>query len=257
MMHLEGPFLLPYFTAGWPDPKSFVEAVKGAADAGCPAFEIGYPFSDPMADGPTIQATTQEALENGIDLEQCYSLTRDAVEASGLPAVVMTYAQLVYCQGVENFCDRIARSGAQALIVADLPDEESYRVAKACEVSGINLISFCAPTTSAQRRERIVAKAQGFLYLVAAKGVTGERSEIASELPTLIREVKKIAKCPVCAGFGLSKPKQVAKVLQWADGAIVGSAILKKMRENRDQPMREVVKNYIEYLMQGVEEPIC
>lgn len=227
------PAVVPFLTCGWPSPEAFLASVDGLAEAGCPYFEIGYPFSDPIADGPTIQLTSSEALDAGVDLEMCFDLTKKATDRSGLPAVAMTYANLVFYLGLDEFCRRLKEAGGAGLIVPDLSFEESDPVKKACNDHGLELVSFLAPTTAAARRQEVAAAAEGFLYLVAVRGVTGGASASGPELQQLISDAKAHAKCPVMVGFGVKAPEQVSDIIDsGADGAIVGSALLEAVRKS-------------------------
>lgn len=226
------PALVPYLTCGWPTPEIFLDTVDVLAEVGCPFFEVGFPFSDPIADGPTVQSTSTEALERGMELEKCFELTAEATRRAGIPAVAMTYANLVFHPGLEEFCRRLKECGGAGLIVPDLSFEESEPVKQACADHGLELVSFLAPTSSRDRRKVVAEVAQGFLYLVAVRGVTGGTSATGPELKQLIADAKAHAKCPVLVGFGVKEPQQVKDILKaGADGAIVGSALLEAMRK--------------------------
>lgn len=228
-MNLNPPTLIPYFTAGWPQEDSFVEAVTGAAEAGCDLFEVGFPFSDPVADGPVIQKTSAEALAGGVNYKKSLELTTRATETAGIPAVVMTYANLVYHRGVETFCSEIAQAGAVGIIVPDLPLEEAEELLAAAGDHGLCLVQLCAPTTPEARAQRLASASRGFLYLVSVKGVTGDRKELPAELGDMVARAKKHSQVPVCVGFGISTPEQAGLVCRHADGVIVGSALLRHL----------------------------
>lgn len=246
------PAVVPFLTCGWPTPELFLASVKGVAESGCPYFEVGFPFSDPIADGPTIQLTSAEALSAGMNLKRCFELTKQATESSGLPAVAMTYANLVFYQGVENFCRQLKEAGGEGLIVPDLSFEESGPVRLACAAEGLDLVSFLAPTTAPQRRLEVASQAQGFLYLVAVKGVTGGAGAEAGELRELISDAKSKAQCPVLVGFGVRGAEQVEQYLRdGADGVIVGSALLEQVRASAQDP-ESVTRTVKEFL-----EPLC
>lgn len=245
------PAIVPFLTCGWPTPELFLAAARGVAAAGCPYFEVGFPFSDPIADGPTIQQTSTEALAAGMNLDKCFALTEQATRETGLPAVAMTYANLVFYQGLERFCQRLQKAGGAGLIVPDLSFEESEPVREACGKVGLELVSFLAPTTAAARRREVAAQAQGFLYLVAVRGVTGGASAAGDELRSLISDAKSVARCPVMVGFGVRSAQQVEEFLaSGADGAIVGSALLEKVRAAQQTPaaVEAAVKDFLEPL---------
>jgi len=242
------PAIVPFLTCGWPSPEAFLASARGVAKSGCPYFEVGFPFSDPIADGPTIQRTSAEALEAGIDLERCLELTAKATEENGIPAVAMTYANLVFYLGLDTFCRRLKESGGAGLIVPDLSFEESDPVREACAKHGLQLVSFLAPTTAKERRLAVAEAAEGFLYLVAVRGVTGGATQVGEELQELIQQAKSKASCPALVGFGVKSPEQVTDLLKsGADGAIVGSALLEAVRKAGTDP-QEVEKTVTEFL---------
>lgn len=221
--------IVPYFTAGWPDPPGFLEAVEGAARAGCTLFEVGIPFSDPVADGPVIQRTSTEALAMGMTVERSLQLTAMAVERSGMPAVAMTYANLVFRPGPERFCAELKAAGGVGLIVPDLPMEEAESLEKATGQAGLDLIYLATPTTRPERMAELARRTRRFLYLVSVRGVTGGRSELPADLDELIERAVKVAQTPVYVGFGVSTREQVQQILKRAQGVIVGSALLQKL----------------------------
>lgn len=248
------PSIVPFLTCGWPSPEGFLASVRGLAKVGCPYFEVGFPFSDPIADGPTIQLTSSEALEAGMNLKMCFELTAQATRESGIPAVAMTYANLVYHLGLDEFCKRLKEAGGAGLIVPDLSFEESEPVKEACNRHGLHLVSFLAPTTAADRRREVASAAQGFLYLVAVRGVTGGASASGPELQQLINDAKAAADCPVLVGFGVRGPEQVLDILKaGADGAIVGSALLEKVRAagNDGPSIEKAVEEFLSPLVQA------
>lgn len=248
------PAIVPFLTCGWPTPELFLASAEGVAEAGCPYFEVGFPFSDPIADGPTIQQTSSEALEGGIDLEKCFDLTTQATEKTGLKAVAMTYANLVYYLGLDEFCSRLQDAGGAGLIVPDLSFEESSPVKEACARQNLELVSFLAPTTAKPRRAVVAEAAQGFLYLVAVRGVTGGASASGPELKDLITDAKSKATCPVLVGFGVRGPEQVLDIIgSGADGAIVGSALLEKVRasEQSFEAVKTTVRDFLKPLVEA------
>lgn len=248
------PAVVPYLTCGWPSEDGFLQSVQGLVEAGCPFFEVGFPFSDPIADGPVIQHSSAQALEAGMTVERCFALTRKATEASGIPAVCMTYANLVFHAGLENFCQSLAEAGGKGLIVPDLSFEESAPVAEACARHGLELVSFLAPTSAADRRVEVSRQAQGFLYLVAVRGVTGGTTEMSDELSSLIADAKRDCSVPVLVGFGIRSPQQVPTMLEaGADGVIVGTALIEVVREAHEagQPIKEAVRDFLAPLVEA------
>lgn len=252
------PAVVPYLTCGWPSQEAFLETVDGLTEAGCPFFEVGFPFSDPIADGPVIQRSSAQALEAGMSVERCLQLTRQATQRSGKPAVCMTYANLVFCQGVDGFCASLAEAGCVGLIVADLSYEESRPVAEACRAHGLRLISFLAPTSAPERRHEIASQAEGFLYLVAVRGVTGGETRMNQELSQLVAEAKADCEAPVLVGFGIRGPAQVAEMLQaGSDGVIVGTALIEEIQKAHDEgrSIRTAVRDFLRPMVEVGKAP--
>ncbi len=248
------PAVVPYLTCGWPSEDGFIESVQGLVEAGCPFFEVGFPFSDPIADGPVIQHSSSQALDAGMTVDRCFELTRKATEATGVPAVCMTYANLVFHAGLDEFCRRLAEAGGKGLIVPDLSFEESEPVAETCARHGLELVSFLAPTSAAARRVEVAKQAQGFLYLVAVRGVTGGTTAMSDELSTLIADAKRDSTVPVLVGFGIRSSEQVPAMLEaGADGVIVGTALIEAIGKAHEagQPIREAVRDFLAPLVEA------
>lgn len=242
------PAVVPYLTCGWPNEQDFLDSVEAAVEAGCPFFELGFPFSDPIADGPVICRSSAEALEAGMNLERCFELTRKATERVGRPAVCMTYANLVFSLGLEEFCRRLAEAGGRGLIVADLAFEESEPVQQACSKHGLELVSFLAPTSASERRREVASQAEGFLYVVAVRGVTGGVTQMSEELSHLIADAKSASGVPVLVGFGIRGPEQVKSMLgHGADGVIVGTALIEAIGEahEKGRPVKDAVGEFL------------
>lgn len=253
------PAVVPYLTCGWPNPEAFLQSVDGLVDAGCPFFELGFPFSDPIADGPVIQLSSSQALEAGMTVDRCFELTRQATQRAGRPALCMTYANLVFYAGLDNFCQRLAEAGGAGLIVPDLAFEESPPVAEACARAGLELVTFLAPTSASGRRQDVARQAQGFLYLVAVRGVTGGVTEMNSELASLIADAKAACGVPVLVGFGIRGAEQVKSMLdQGADGVIVGTALIEAIgvAHQQGRPIREAVRDFLSPLVQATREAL-
>jgi tryptophan synthase alpha chain len=245
-LNLKSPTVLPYFTAGWPDPERFLAAVEGAARAGCTAFEVGLPFSDPVADGPVIQRTSAQALAQGVDWKRALELTGQACQRSGLPAIAMTYANLLYSQGLPEAMQALAAAGCQALIVPDLTLEEGEPFEQAAQAQGLDLVYLAAPTTPDQRLHLLGQRSRGFLYLVSLRGVTGARAQLPQELDALVERVVAQVDLPVLVGFGISRPEQVAQLSQRAQGVIVGSALQQALEQG--QSSEEFLRPLVEAL---------
>jgi len=220
--------LVPYFTAGDPDLETTRRLVEEAAARGADVIEIGLPFSDPLADGPTIQRAGARALARGISLATLLPVV-ERLSRDGLPAplVLMTYLNPLHRYGLEAAARDLARAGFSGLIVPDLPVDESGPLARATRAAGLDLIGLAAPTSGPDRLRRIARASRGFVYLVALTGITGERAELPPDLVALVRELRAVTTKPICVGFGISTPEQVAAVVRHADGAIVGSAIVR------------------------------
>lgn len=224
--------LIAFLTAGDPRPATtskLVEVLSRHADI----VELGIPFSDPIADGPTIQKATDRALKAGTTPEVALRIIKKIRRKSKMPLVILTYYNILLKPGVENFVKRFASAGIDGIIIPDLPLEESETLSRAAKEHGVDLIFLVTPTTPRERLERIGKASGGFLYLVSLLGVTGARNELSSSVRPLIDEAKKISKVPVVVGFGVSKPEQVADIINaGADGAIVGSAFVNVIERN-------------------------
>lgn len=224
--------LIAFLTAGDPRPAftlRLVEILSKHADI----IELGIPFSDPIADGPTIQKATDRALRAGTTPEAALRLIEQIRRKSEIPLVILTYYNILLKPGVGNFVKRLASAGVDGIVIPDLPLEEAGELLKATEEQEVDLIFLVAPTTPRERLERISRASKGFLYLVSLLGVTGARKELSSSVRPLIGEVKRISKVPVAVGFGISRPEQVADIIKaGADGAIVGSAFVNVIERN-------------------------
>lgn len=215
------PLLIAYICAGDPTPESTPELVELLARAGADVVELGLPHSDPIADGPVIQAAAQRAIEAGMNTDVYFEMA--ARVRAKLPLVFMGYYNMIYQRGLDRFAEDCARSGITGLIVPDLPPEEAGPLRAACQRADVDLIYLVAPNTPAERIPYVAESSSGFLYLVARSGVTGARSEVLASTKTLIERVK--TDLPKAVGFGISTPEQAAEVIRaGADAAIVGSA---------------------------------
>jgi tryptophan synthase alpha chain len=219
--------LMPYFTLGFPDPETSLKVIEAAAEAGADLLELGVPFSDPLADGPTIQRSTQVALSQGMTVMHCLELTA-ALRQRGVkqPLLLMGYANPILAFGLERFAAQAKASGADGFIVPDLPPDEAGELKAACQKHGLALVFLLAPTAEEERIEAVAAHTSGFLYLVSLTGVTGARDGLPDGLQAFIQRVKSVASTPVAVGFGISTPEQAQAVGSMADGVIVGSALI-------------------------------
>jgi tryptophan synthase alpha chain len=230
------PAFMPYFPIGYPTKADSLDAIAALAGNGADLIEVGIPFSDPLADGPVIQRATQTALHHGVTvagvLESIADLRRRGVR---VPLILMGYYNPILRFGPKAFCDAAVAAGADGLIVADLPAEESAEL-EAALGGKMPHLRMIAPTTSADRARRICAAAQGFLYLVSVTGVTGARDRVPPDLPEFIARVRTSAPkgLPLCVGFGIATPDQAAQVGRLADGVIVGTACVRAIGESAD-----------------------
>jgi len=222
--------LMPYMMAGFPDRESSFAVAEAYADSGADLIELGVPFSDPLADGPTIHAAATKALAAGATLETALEVCESV--SARLPVVFMVYSNMVLAQGgAAAFARRAADAGAAGAIVPDLPLEEAGEVREALAAAGLDLVPLLAPTTPPERRARICAAARGFVYVVSTVGTTGERQELPPGLSDLAAATKADAEVPVAVGFGIGTPTQVAEVSGIADGVIVGSRLVRAAGE--------------------------
>ena len=221
---------IPFITCGDPDLATTAAAVRAMAAAGADLVELGIPFSDPTAEGPVIQAANLRALTAGTTTDKVFDLVRDLRRDVTIPFVFMTYANVVFSYGAERFLSTCAEIGVDGLILPDLPFEEKEEFLPLCRQCGVNLISMIAPT-SENRIAMIAKEAEGFLYVVSSLGVTGTRSEIKTDLASIVDVVRRNTAIPCAIGFGISTPEQAHRMASIADGAIVGSAIVKQMAQ--------------------------
>lgn len=235
--------LIAFVTAGDPKPKITPQIVQTLAKH-ADIIELGIPFSDPIADGPTIQGATDRALKAGTTPETVREIIKQIRRTSEIPLVVLTYYNLVSRRGVDEFVRDFTAAGMDGVIIPDLPVEEAGEVLKATKKHGANLIFLVAPTTTPDRLKRICDVSSGFLYVVSLLGVTGARERLSGSVKPLIADVRKISRVPVSVGFGISKPEHVKEVVKaGADGAIVGSAfvnLITKNLKNRKKMLQEL-----------------
>ena len=225
--------LMPYLMGGFPEQATASAVARAYADAGADLVELGVPFSDPLADGPTIHAADTAALAAGATLETV--LETCAAIGARVPVALMVYANMVLAAGPAKFAERVVAAGASGVIIPDLPLEEQAPIRDALEPRGLALIPLVAPTTPPERRARICSGAQGFVYLVSTVGVTGEREQLPPELADLIAAAKEEATVPVAVGFGISSPEQAAAVGALADGVIIGTRLVRGVAEAVDR----------------------
>ena len=221
-----GKAFIPFITCGDPDLGTTAAAVRAAVRNGADLIELGIPFSDPTAEGPVIQGANLRALTGGVTTDQIFELVREIRRDVAIPMVFMTYANVVFSYGAEDFLSTCKDLRIDGVILPDLPFEEKEEFLPLCHKYGVDLISLIAPT-SQNRIAMIAREAEGFLYIVSSLGVTGTRSEIKTDLASIIQIVRENTDIPCAVGFGISTPEQARKMAGISDGAIVGSAIIR------------------------------
>lgn len=244
-----GRLLVPYLTAGFPTAADTSTLMAALARAGADVIELGVPFSDPLADGPTIQGSSQVSLERGGSLEATLDALRAFRATNGdTPVVVFTYLNPVFRYGVDAFLEDAHAAGADGVLLTDLPLGEDPELEARFEEAPLALVRLIAPTTRPDRARRIAGKAQGFLYYISRTGVTGARTELRAELEDEVRELEEAASVPVVVGFGISSPEQAAQVGRVADGVVVGSALIERIREGGAEAAEAFVRGLREAL---------
>jgi len=231
--------LVAYLTGGDPDPKTFVSNATALVEGGADIVEIGIPFSDPIADGPVIQASSQRSLKAGSTPKNVLDLIRELSSQHNVPFVILTYYNLILAMGLEKFVSTAKDSGVSGIVVPDLPIEENDQFHNLALKHGIDNILLAAPNTVQSRLRQILAKSRGFLYLVSLYGVTGPRETLSPQALETLKRVKSLvnSRIPISAGFGISHPDHVRTLMKsGADGAIVGSALVKVVAEHLDSP---------------------
>jgi tryptophan synthase alpha chain len=230
--------LIPYVTAGFPSLDASLAMLRGLAERGARAVEVGIPFSDPIADGPEIQRASEAALGNGVGVDEVLDLVARLRRDSQIPVVLMTYANPVLSTGVESFAARAVDAGVDGVLLSDLPPDESPETWQALDASGLDTIVLVAPTTAPARLPALLARCRGFVYCLARTGVTGRGGGESAGLAERIAEVRRLSALPVAVGFGISTPAQAATLRGVADAVVVGAAF---MRAVADGPPSDAV----------------
>jgi len=243
--------LMPYFTLGYPSRSLSIEIIE-AIDPYCDFLELGVPFSDPIADGPTIQRSTQSSLEAGTTVATCFEMVsqmRDRGVAT--PSFLMGYYNPILAYGEERYVRDAVDVGVDGFIVPDLPPEESGTFQRHVTDAGLGLIHFLAPTSNAERIRLVLSRAEGFVYLVSVTGVTGARRDLDTNLPDFVSSIRQRAKVPVAVGFGISTVEQAASVGEFADGVIVGSALINAVNRAGNKPL--AAELFVRDLLRGLQ----
>ena len=242
---------IPFITCGDPDLETTEQLVYAMERAGASLIELGIPFSDPTAEGPVIQGANLRALSGGVTTDKIFDLVVKIRKNTAIPLVFMTYANVVFSYGTEWFIKRAAEIGMDGLILPDVPFEEKEEFDSVCRKYGLDLISLIAPTS--HDRIRMIAKeASGFIYCVSSLGVTGTRNAITTDIGAMVSLVKEVTDVPCAVGFGISTPEQAAKMCESADGAIVGSAIVKICAEYGKDCV-EKVEEYVRSMVEAIQ----
>jgi len=248
--------LMPFITAGDPDLAFTTAVIKELVARGSHLCEVGIPYSDPIADGPVIQASYTRALQHKIKLGDILKALGDVAPAVTAPLVTMVSYAIVYRHGLERYVDEVAKRNLSGLIVPDLPVEESPQLAKICQARDVSLIQLVTPTTPRDRAVRIAETSTGFLYYVSVAGITGERTALPSDLVDNVGWLHTQTDLPICIGFGISQPEHVKLLAPVADGLIVGSAIVRRIATASEKPREIVLReigDYVAELLKALE----
>jgi tryptophan synthase alpha chain len=241
---------IAFLTAGYPDLATTKKLVLDFAARGVDMIELGIPFSDPMADGPVIQESSQAALKHHVRLVDVLKLVKGLRRTTQIPLLFMSYYNPIFCMGEQRFVEEAAAAGLDGIIIPDLPPEEGRTLNKIAARAGMDPILFVAPTTEPKRLLSIAKAARGFIYYVSVAGVTGARANVPVDMSGHVKRIQRLTKTPVCVGFGVSTPGQVKHVRSIADGVIVGSAIIRKIKECAGDPrLVDKVGAYVTTLM--------
>ncbi len=242
--------LIPYVTVGYPSIDATLKVVPLLAKSGCDIVELGIPFSDPIADGTTIQNSSYHALMNGVTVSTCFEIARQLRKSVDTPLVFMTYYNPVYHHGLKAFCDECERSGVDGLIIPDLPPEEGAELETMLAQRNADLIYLLAPTSTKERINHVTEHSSGFIYLVSLVGVTGARKQLNKNLDSFVNRVKKKTDRPLCVGFGISTPAQARDSVHIADGVIIGSRIIQLMEED---PSLKKVERFVKDVRKALD----
>lgn len=246
------PALVTFITAGDPDLTTTARLLPVLEQAGADIIELGVPFSDPMADGPTIQRASERALAAGTTLSNVLELVRQARPQVTLPIILMGYSNPIYAYGWQRFVEDAVAAGVDGLLLVDLPPEESGELLPLAKSAGLKLIFLLTPTSDQSRINQVARHGSGFLYYVTVTGVTGVREEVATSLADDLARIRQKIKLPVVAGFGIATPQQAAQVAGSADGVVVGSAIVKLFEHYQGDQLLDQVRTLVHSLKQGM-----
>jgi tryptophan synthase alpha chain len=246
--------LVTFITAGDPDLATTEEMILLLQEAGADIIELGMPFSDPMADGPTIQLSSERALSAGTNLCKILESVRRVRLKSEIPIVLMGYLNPIHAYGYENFARDAAAAGVDGLLIVDMPPEESDQLLSFANRYELNIIFLLTPTSDSDRINKVSEIGRGFVYYVTVAGVTGERQNVSASLAEELETIRKTIKTPIVAGFGISAPEQAARVASLADGAVVGSAIVKLFEKYQGEELKSEVKGFVSSLKKAMKQ---
>jgi tryptophan synthase alpha chain len=244
--------LVTFITAGDPDLATTEEMIQLLEDAGADIIELGVPFSDPMADGPTIQLSSERALAAGTTLTGILDTVRNVRRSSTIPVILMGYLNPIHAYGYERFCRDAAAAGVDGVLLVDMPPEESEEFLTSANRHELNVIFLLTPTSDASRIAMVNRLGRGFIYYVTVTGVTGARQEVSNTLASELSRIKAEVALPIMAGFGISTPDQAASVAALADGVVVGSAIVKLFQQYSGIKLRTELKHFVGGLKQAI-----
>ena len=248
--------LIPFITAGDPDLETTAEALRVLDRNGADLIELGVPYSDPLADGPVIQAAATRALEQGVNLEQVLKLVGSVSPDLQAPIILFTYYNPILNLGIKPFMEQISQVGVKGLVVPDLPVDESAELLETAANFDVEVILLVAPTSSPERIEQIAHKSQGFIYLVSVTGVTGVRSQVQGRVKDLLEQMHSLTDKPIAVGFGISGCEQASQVKDWgADGVIAGSAFVKRLAQGSPTEGLQAIESLCQELKQAIATP--
>ena len=245
--------LIPFITAGDPDLETTAKALKVLDAAGADIIELGVPYSDPLADGPVIQAAATRALQNGVRLDDVLSMVEGVSKEVRSPIILFTYYNPILNRGIETFLKQLVAAGVRGLVVPDLPLEEAELLLKPAADIGVEVVLLVAPTSPKERIEAIARQSQGFIYLVSVTGVTGIRSGLETRVKDILLDLRSVTDKPIGIGFGISQPEHAQQVKDWgADAAIVGSAFVKRLAEGTPEQGLEAIAQFCRSLKEAI-----
>jgi len=224
--------LMPFIAAGFPDLAATAAVLPAIEQAGANLVEVGFPFSDPIADGPTVQEAFTDALAHKLKIADIFATIGEIRPRVSIPLVAMVSYSIVFRYGTDRFIAEAKAAGFDALLLPDLPPPEAEAVCRQVQSAGLETVLLVAPTTTPERRQQITQLSSGFIYYLSVSGITGERDRLPADLEANVRQLKQLTDRPVCVGFGISRPEHVAQLARLADGAIVGSALVRRMRQH-------------------------